>query len=112
MEKLLVLCGGKRENIFLGVGDLYVTVFGGRTRKIGTLLGEGKHFDEALEILKGVTLESIVIARRTADAVLELEKTGRVKKGEFPLLAHIRELLADDATVNVPWQKFETETIL
>ena len=110
MYRLLDLCDGNaRENIFLGVGDLYVTVFGGRTRKIGTLLGEGKHFDEALEILKGVTLESIVIARRTADAVLEMMKDGRATAEQFPLLLHIRELLVDDATVNVPWQAFETE---
>lgn len=109
MNRLLALCDGKPENIFLGIGDLYVTVFGGRTRKIGTLLGEGKHFDEAMEILKGVTLESIVIARRTADAVIEMVKNGKAKAEDFPLLFHIRELLVDNADVNIPWTKFETE---
>ena len=111
MSKLLVLFGGLESSLFLGVGDLYVTVFGGRTRKIGTLLGEGKKFDEAMEILKGVTLESIVIARRTADAVIELEKEGKANAADFPLLYHIRELLADNADVNIPWSAFETETI-
>lgn len=111
MALLLELCGGMPSNIFLGAGDLYVTVFGGRTRKIGTLLGQGMHFDEALETLKGVTLESIVIARRTADAVLEMVAKGRAKAEDFPLLAHIRELLADDKEVNIPWTKFETEII-
>lgn len=110
MYLLLDLCEGTAaRNIFLGVGDLYVTVFGGRTRKIGTLLGEGKKFDEAMEILKGVTLESIVIARRTADAVLQMVEDGRANAADFPLLLHIRELLADNADVNVPWAKFETE---
>ena len=112
MYKLLDLCDGTaKENIFLGVGDLYVTVFGGRTRKIGTLLGEGKRFDEAMEILKGVTLESIVIARRTADAVSQMVSAGRAKAEDFPLLFHIRELLVEGAAVNVPWADFETETI-
>ena len=112
MYRLLDLCDGNAEkNIFLGVGDLYVTVFGGRTRKIGTLLGEGKKFDEAMEILKGVTLESIVIARRTADAVIQMVEAGRAKAEDFPLLYHIRELLVDNADVNVPWSKFEVETI-
>ena len=112
MYQLLGLCDGKpEENIFLGVGDLYVTVFGGRTRKIGTLLGEGKTFDEALKILSGVTLESIVIARRTADAVIELAKNKKVDLADFPLLMHIRELLVDKALVSVPWQKFERETV-
>ncbi len=111
MYLLLDLCEGNAEqNIFLGVGDLYVTVFGGRTRKIGTLLGEGKSFTEAMEILKGVTLESIVIARRTADAVIKLVENGRADKKDFPLLYHIRELLVDNAPVNVPWRAFERET--
>jgi len=111
MTALLALCDGLAENIWLGAGDLYVTVFGGRTRKIGTLLGEGKTFDEAMEILKGVTLESIVIARRTADAVLQMIENGKAEKKNFPLLMHIRELLVDGAAVNVPWAAFETETI-
>ena len=64
-----------------------------------------------MEILKGVTLESIVIARRTADAVIQMVEAGRAKAEDFPLLYHIRELLVDNADVNVPWAKFETETI-
>ncbi|MBE6555648.1 MAG: glycerol-3-phosphate dehydrogenase [Ruminococcaceae bacterium] len=111
MARLLALLGGLHDSIYLGIGDLYVTVFGGRTRRIGTLLGEGKHFDEAMAILRGVTLESIVIARRTADALLQMTKDGRAKKEDFPLLMHIRELLVDNAEVNIPWQAFETETI-
>ena len=109
MSRLLALCGGGAENLFLGVGDLYVTVFGGRTRKIGTLLGEGKSFDEAMEILKGVTLESIVIARRTAEAVTRLVANGKASKADFPLLFHVRELLEENAAVNIPWSAFESE---
>ena len=43
------LCGGHPSNVRLLSGDLYVTVFGGRTRKIGTLLGTGMSFDEAMK---------------------------------------------------------------
>ena len=112
MSRLLKLFGGQERSLFLGIGDLYVTVFGGRTRKIGTLLGEGKSFEEAMEILQGVTLESIVIARRTADALIELVKAGKASAEDFPLLNHIRELLVDNAAVNIPWSKFEAEIIL
>lgn len=66
MIRILDLCGGHPSNVRLLSGDLYVTVFGGRTRKIGTLLGTGMSYDEAMEVLSGVTLESIVIATRTA----------------------------------------------
>jgi glycerol-3-phosphate dehydrogenase (NAD(P)+) len=110
MAKLLELCGGGADNLALGIGDLYVTVFGGRTRKIGTLLGEGKRFDEAMELLAGVTLESIVISRRTAEAVTRLCENGRADRADFPLLFHIRALLEENAAVNVPWRDFERET--
>ena len=45
MRRLLKLVGGGDDNIVFGAGDLYVTVFGGRTRLIGTLLGRGMSFD-------------------------------------------------------------------
>ncbi len=106
MSKLLELGGGDPENISLGAGDLFVTVFGGRTRKIGTLLGRGFRFDEAMEQLKGVTLESIVISRRTADAVRKLSERGLTNRSDFPLLMHIADIL-NGAEVNIPWKRFE-----
>ena len=110
MFLLLDLFGGNAaRNVFLGIGDLYVTVFGGRTRKIGTLLGEGKTFDEAMALLQGVTLESIVITRRTAEAIYKKVANGCANAADFPLLLHIRELLEENAAVNVPWAAFETE---
>ena len=109
MKKLLSWMGAHEDSLVLGIGDLYVTVFGGRTRKIGTLLGEGKTFTQAREMLKGVTLESIVITRRTADAICKKVANGCAKAEDFPLLLHIRELLTENAAVNVPWDAFETE---
>lgn len=109
MTLLLDLCGGKPEQLPLGAGDLYVTVYGGRTRKIGTLLGTGMSFDEAMETLKGTTLESIVISTRTAVAVRKLIARGVVKTEQFPLLLHIDELVNGGKTVNVPWKAFERE---
>ena len=41
MRYLLELQGASRDCENIGIGDLYVTVYGGRTRKIGILLGEG-----------------------------------------------------------------------
>ena len=109
MIHLLELCGGDASNIRLLSGDLYVTVFGGRTRKIGTLLGTGMNFQEAMERLSGVTLESIVIATRTAEAIRALIANGKVKAEDFPLLLHVDELINQGKTVNVPWKAFEYE---
>ncbi len=109
MRRLIRLSGSDDDNIILGAGDLYVTVFGGRTRKIGTLLGRGLTFEQAMDELKGVTLESIVIATRTARAVRRLIELGKATEAQFPLLMHIDELINQGKPVNIPWNKFETE---
>ena len=109
MRALLRLCGGRDDNIVWGAGDLYVTIFGGRTRLIGTLLGRGLSFDEAMAQLKGVTLESIVIATRTARAVRALIAQGKAREADFPLLMHIDDVINRGAPVAVPWNRFETE---
>ena len=110
MIRLLDLIGGKPENIIHGAGDLYVTVFGGRTRKIGTLLGRGLSFDEAMEELAGVTLESIVIATRTARAVRKLAERGIVSLSDYPLLMHVDAIINEGAEVNIPWEDFTSIT--
>ncbi len=106
MSRLLELIGGKPENIVHGAGDLYVTVFGGRTRKIGTLLGRGLSFEQAMEELKGVTLESIVIATRTARAVRKLAERGVVRLEDYPLLMHVDSIINGGQEVNIPWKAF------
>ena len=106
MTKLLEIIGGGPENIIFGAGDLYVTIFGGRTRLIGTLLGRGMTFDQAMEELKGVTLESIVIATRTARAVRKLAERGAVRLEDFPLLMHVDDIINHGAEVNIPWEEF------
>ena len=106
MTQLLELIHGGPENIIFGAGDLYVTVFGGRTRKIGTLLGRGLSFDEAMAELSGVTLESIVIATRTARAVRKLAERGVVSLDDYPLLMHVDSIITDGQAVNIPWDKF------
>lgn len=109
MRRLIRLSGSDDDNIILGAGDLYVTVFGGRTRKIGTLLGRGLSFEQAMAELQGITLESIVIATRTARAVRRLIELGQASEDQFPLLLHIDELINQGKPVNIPWPKFETE---
>ena len=106
MTRLLELIGGAPENIIFGGGDLYVTIYGGRTRRIGTLLGRGYTYEQAMEELSGVTLESVVITTRTARAVRRLAEKGVVSLEEFPLLMHVDALINDGAQVDIPWNKF------
>ena len=112
MRRLLRLIGGGEDNIMLGAGDLYVTVFGGRTRLIGTLLGQGMGFEEAMRELSGVTLESIVISTRTARAVRRLIAKGAAFEKDFPLLLHVDGIINRNERVNIPWHLFESEAFL
>ena len=109
MSSLLEIVGCAPDNIYLGIGDLYVTIYGGRTRMIGTLLGEGMSFDAAMERLKGVTLESIVISGRTCDCIRKRVELGLSKAEDYPLLMHIGDLITSKASVNIPWADFERE---
>ncbi len=107
MSKLLDLQGaGTLENLCVGAGDLYVTVYGGRTRLVGILLGRGLNIDEAKAELAGVTLESLVVAERVARAIKKRIAAGALNAADFPLLLHIDQILTEKAPVNIPWEDF------
>lgn len=107
MIKLLELQGcNNSDNLSVGLGDLYVTVYGGRTRQIGILLGEGYNIDEAREKLSGVTLESLVVSERVARAVKILAKKGKAKLSDFPLLMCIDRILTEKQKAIIPWEDF------
>ena len=94
------------NNLAVGVGDLYVTVYGGRTRLVGILLGRGLTVDEALNELKGVTLESLVVAERVARAVKVKAARGEVDVKELPLLMHMDAILTEKKPADIPWDSF------
>ena len=110
MSRLLDFQGaGTLDNLSVGVGDLYVTVYGGRTRLVGILLGRGLNIDEAKAELNGVTLESLVVAERVARAVRKSAEKGILNLADFPLLLHIDEILTQSKEVNIPWDAFHFE---
>lgn len=107
MYKLLAYQGcATLENMVVGYGDLYVTVYGGRTRLIGILLGRGLNIDEAKQELNGVTLESLVVAERVARAIKMAAQKGILDARDFPLLMHVDEIIRDKKPVNIPWEDF------
>ena len=111
MYKLLAIQGAAElDNLCVGVGDLYVTIYGGRTRLVGILLGRGLTIDEAVAELSGVTLESLVVAVRVARAIKIMAREGRVDPLEFPLLMHVDEILSEKKEVKIPWESFTYET--
>ena len=107
MRRLLRLFCGNDAALSVGAGDLYVTVYGGRTRLVGILLGEGLTIDEALERLQGVTLESLVISKRVY-AALRRRFAEEEIAARFPLLAHVSKLIAGEQAP-IPWDAFTSE---
>ena len=111
MIKLLRMQQADFDSALIGIGDLYVTVTGARTRRIGLLLGEGKTYEEAQRILGGITLESIVIVRRLAKSIALKAEQGQVDRDDFPLLNHVIDVLDSGVMKDLPWEKFTFENI-
>ncbi len=111
MRYLLELQGASRDCENIGIGDLYVTVYGGRTRKIGILLGEGKTYDEAIELLSGVTLESLVVSRRVFAAISKRAEKGEVDLKNYPMLCHVADVLDRGKDAQLPWESFTFDNL-
>lgn len=108
MSRIVALLGGDAAlaGLLPGAGDLYVTIFGGRTRRLGTLLGRGIAFEEARRLLRGVTLEAVAIITRTARAIRLRAERGEADPAAFPLLMHMDAVLNHHAAPAPPWEKF------
>lgn len=110
MYRLLELQGAATiENLSVGLGDLYVTVYGGRTRLCGILLGRGLTLEETRAELKGVTLESLVVAERVARAIRLRIGKNELNEGDLPLLLHVDDILTQNKPVDIPWEAFTFE---
>jgi len=111
MARMLALLGSGTDNAHWlpGAGDLYVTVFGGRTVRLGSLLGKGIPFKDALEMMAGVTLESVEITTRVARALPKLAARGLADPADFPLLLHLDEVLNHDVPVEIPWDRLQVD---
>ena len=107
MDRLLKMQGAEDpRSLWVGLGDLYVTVYGGRTRLAGILLGEGKTPEEVKTELKGVTLESLVVAERVARAVRVKAARGEADLADFPLLMRVDDIVSGRMPAELPWEAF------
>lgn len=111
MARMLAVLGGGTANAHWlpGAGDLYVTVFGGRTVRLGSLLGRGVPFEAARAQMAGVTLESVEITTRVARALPKLAERGLLRTKDFPLLLHLDEIINQGRPVSIPWERFQLD---
>jgi glycerol-3-phosphate dehydrogenase (NAD(P)+) len=85
---------------------LYVTIFGGRTARLGKLLGKNVPFKQAKELLAGITLESVEIITRMGRALRIKEQMGQVTLDDYPLLLHLDQIINQGEAVAIPWTRF------
>jgi glycerol-3-phosphate dehydrogenase (NAD(P)+) len=108
IERMLRLAGGTPSLAYglPGAGDLYVTCMGGRTVRLGTLLGKGHSMAEAREIMAGVTLESAEIVRVMGQALPRLVAGGRLRPEELPLMRTLIDVVVHGQPVSIPTDAF------
>ena len=100
-EKLI----GKKETVMglAGVGDLYVSVKGGRNSQMGEYLGQGMKFNEAKKTkMDNVTVEG-------ADLALEI---GKKVKNDFdiktlPLMISMIDTISEEKPLKIDWKNFK-----
>lgn len=104
--RLTKLLGGHTDAVIYATSDLFVTINGGRNRKLGEYLGQGDSFENAMKKLSGVTLESIPIITRAAQAIRLAEQKHTASFCSFPLLRHLDALINHGGKLAIPWEEF------
>lgn len=89
-----------------GVGDMYVTATGGRSVTVGRLLGEGKTFKQVREIMKGETLEAVMIIEQMAKALPKLDARGLISVEQLPLMQTLIDTVVNGKSLQLDFDRF------
>lgn len=95
---------GSTDTVFglAGVGDLYVSVLGGRNSKLGSYLGKGMRYKRITNgVMKGVTVEGADLTMTLGKQIL---KTIGQKK--LPLLNSLVKSIILDKKLKIDWKMF------
>jgi glycerol-3-phosphate dehydrogenase (NAD(P)+) len=105
LSQLVKIMGGCPEGFagLQGAGDLYVTCTGGRTFRLGWLLGRGQTYSQAKAEMCEDTLEGAFAVQQMAKVLPVWESEGRVGPDDLPLLRAIACAIMTDTPLAVPW---------
>ncbi len=100
IARLMDVLGGTRPFSYglPGAGDMYVTCQGGRTVRLGRLLGMGHTFAEGREIMAGETLEAAEIITEMGKALPLMQERGVIGPAELPLLRELINIVVHGQT--------------
>jgi glycerol-3-phosphate dehydrogenase (NAD(P)+) len=107
MTRLVSLLGGNPAMVasLPGVGDQYVTCMGGRTVRLGRLLGKGLTYAQARAEMAGETLESAFVIAQIAKALPGLEACGLLRRDELPVTRCLCRVISEDAKLEVDFDR-------
>lgn len=81
-----------------GMGDLHVTVGGGRNSRLGSLLGQGLTLNQIVNgPMKGVTVEGLDTGRQLLPGFEVALDSGALQREELPLTSAILESIKNDS---------------
>lgn len=109
LRSFVTMMGGNPETAdgLGGVGDMFVTSMGGRNVRAGSYVGQGIPFSEVRDThMKGVTLEGVAAIQVIGKALGPLTERGVIGEEEYPLCRFLYSVVAEDAPLEVPWDKF------
>ena len=92
---------GKTETVYglAGLGDIYVSVSGGRNSQMGKYLGQGYLYKEAKEkFMKSTTVEGAQLAFDIGPKLM-----AKFDKRKFPLLFSILECICENKKLQIDW---------
>ncbi len=92
---------GKTETVYglAGLGDIYVSVSGGRNSQMGKYLGQGYLYKEAKEkFMKNITIEGAQLAFDIGPKLM-----AKFDKRKFPLLFSILECICENKKLQIDW---------
>jgi glycerol-3-phosphate dehydrogenase (NAD(P)+) len=108
IDMLVRALGGDRSQVphLAGAGDLFVTCSGGRSSRLGRLLGMGLSFAEAEKRMAGDTLECAEIVRVVGAAIDPLVHRGTLPPRALPLMRHLHAIIVEGKPIDIPFHQF------
>jgi glycerol-3-phosphate dehydrogenase (NAD(P)+) len=107
-ERVLRLVGATSGFAFglPSAGDLFVTVQGGRSMRLGRLLGLGRTFVEAERDMAGLTLEAAEIVRTMGAAIPKLQARGLLMAEDLPFMRALVDVVVHGRPLALPLDAF------
>jgi glycerol-3-phosphate dehydrogenase (NAD(P)+) len=108
MSKLVALMGGNPAKVssLSGAGDEYVTCAGGRTVRMGRLLGKGLTYSQAVVEMAGETLEGAWVVEQVFRVLPEWEARGLIGPRDLPLMRLLGRVITQEAPLEIPFDDF------